>query len=306
MPSDTLFFGQSRTPLLGVCLLGLLLIPGCHSREGASASHSGDLVIERETVKTNAPSAQTAPAAPVEKPFVPAVTELTNSLGMVFVHVPGTRSLFNIHETRVKDYRAFVHATKRAWPAPGFRQGDTHPAVNVSWEDATMFCQWLTEKERAEGRLKPGWRYRLPRDEEWSVAVGLQEALTHQTRPRDLAEPGTYPWGGSWPPPRQAGNYGAELAVENFPHTAPVGSFAPNQRGLYDLGGNVWEWCEDKYEESEDYRVLRGASWRMRNPGDLLSSYRVGNASDLRLGTYGFRAVLELEPDSMPAPAGGK
>ena len=75
---------------------------------------------------------------------------------------------------------------------------------------------------------------------------------------------------------------------------APVGRFSPNQFGLFDMGGNVWEWCSDSFKNSIDFRVLRGASWRMRSPGDLLSSIEIGNVGHLRLSTYGFRVVLEL------------
>jgi WD40 repeat protein len=74
-----------------------------------------------------------------------------NSLAMKFVPVPGTNVLFSIWETRVEDYEVFVKATKRDWPKPSFGQTNEHPAVNVSWDDATAFCEWLTEQEREPG-----------------------------------------------------------------------------------------------------------------------------------------------------------
>ena len=99
---------------------------------------------------------------------------------MKFVPVPITggptdkqRVLFSVWDTRVQDYEAFQKETNREWPKPDFQQGPTHPAVMLSWEDAQAFCQWLTERERKEGRIGAGERYRLPSDHEWSCAVGI-------------------------------------------------------------------------------------------------------------------------------------
>jgi hypothetical protein len=99
-----------------------------------------------------------SPTATKEQPFV-------NSLGMKFVAVPGTNVLFSVWETRVKDYQAFCDATGRSWEKPRFQQTADNPAVNVSWEDAKAFCEWLSGKE--------GKGYRLPMDHEWSSAVGI-------------------------------------------------------------------------------------------------------------------------------------
>ena len=118
----------------------------------------------------------------------------TNTLGMVFTSVPGIAVSFSIWETRVQDYRKFViaansaqvrallnatnsaqFATRQPWPDPTLIQEPTHPAVNVSWDDARAFCRWLTDEEQRAGRLATNQSYRLPTDAEWSVAVGLPE-----------------------------------------------------------------------------------------------------------------------------------
>lgn len=101
---------------------------------------------------------------------------------MKFVPVPimggptkGKRVLFSIWDTRVQDYGAFVTETKHDWPKASFKQEPAHPAVNVSWDDAQAFCNWLTAHERKAGKLGAKECYRLPTDHEWSCAVGIGE-----------------------------------------------------------------------------------------------------------------------------------
>jgi formylglycine-generating enzyme required for sulfatase activity len=227
-------------------------------------------------------------AASKEQPYV-------NSLGMQFVPVPGINVLFSIWETRVRDYKVFVEETKREWAKADFEQTEEHPAVNVSWEDATAFCEWLTQSERKAARIAASQSYRLPGDEEWSVAVGLEKESGSTPKERQMKIKGVYPWGRKWPPPWGAGNYDPTVKVDDFAQTSPAGSFAANQNGIYDLGGNAWEWCADKYEPGETWRVLRGASWFIKDPDSLLSSNRGSLAPTTRYGNGGFRCVLVVE-----------
>ncbi len=247
-----------------------------------------------------------------------------NSLGMKFVPVPGTPVWFSIWDTRVKDFEAFVRATGHdatqgaftltadgvkqgvgSWKSPGFAQTGEHPVCCVSWEDAKAFCKWLTAKERSEGRLKAEQEYRLPTDAEWSVAVGLEGERGRTPEEKD-GKVGGYPWGTQWPPPKGAGNYAGEESKEGAPadwkviegyndgcpRTSPVGSFKANRLGLYDMSGNVWQWCEELCGSGMPLRVLRGGSWFDGDPRYLLSSIRVSNRPRFRLGYYGFRCVL--------------
>jgi len=226
-----------------------------------------------------------------------------NTLGMPFVPVPGTDVQFCIWETRVKDYAAYAAANAGVdanWKSPGFTQADTHPVVEVNWEDANAFCAWLTKKELAEGKIKAGEKYRLPTDAEWSVAVGLGRETGGTPEAKNMGVKDVYPWGKEWPPPKGAGNYSQILKVDfttgerldKFDYTSPVGSFAANQHGLHDLGGNVWEWCEDKHSPTSAFRVLRGASWGFILPVSLLSSDRYYDTPDYRGNGIGFRCVL--------------
>ena len=225
---------------------------------------------------------------------IPSGGLFTNTLGMVFTRVPGG-PMFSIWDVRVMDYGVYAAANPGAdtsWKYPGFVQGPDHPVVNVSWDDAQAFCTWLTKKERGEGRIKADQSYRLPTDAEWSVAVGLEGEVGSTPREKEGKIKGVYPWGRQWPPPKGAGNYDPALGADDYDYTSPVGSFKPNKHGLYDMGGNVWQWCEDRYEGEQISRVLRGASWNYVNPGILLSSYRDISNPGFRLSNVGFRCVL--------------
>jgi hypothetical protein len=232
-----------------------------------------------------------------------------NSLGMKLVPVPGTRVLFCIWETRVQDYAVYARAASDGidpWKDPGFRQDDNHPVVSVSWEDAKGFCEWLTQQEKERGELASGQDYRLPTDSERSCAVGLGGRDGRRaSQDQSGATSGGYPWGTQWPPPNGAGNYNDYDAVkiagfhDGWEDTAPVGSFKPNALGLYDLGGNVWEWCEDGENPSATSRVLRGASWDDESPEVLLSSYRRAQPTVFRWNNVGFRVVLARGQDKM-------
>jgi formylglycine-generating enzyme required for sulfatase activity len=195
----------------------------------------------------------------------------------------------------VKDYAAYAAASSGVdgeWNSVSFTQANTHPVVNVSWEDANAFCAWLTQKERAAGKITANQRYRLPTDAEWSVAVGLGRETGTTPEAKDGGIKDVYPWGNTWPPPKGAGNYNKSLKVDKFEHTAPAGSFAANKLGLHDRGGNVWEWCEDKYSPTFTGRVLRGASWVDVSPVGLLSCSRINDSPDFRSISVGFRCVL--------------
>ncbi len=235
--------------------------------------------------------------APRSQPRVPNLdSSFTNSLGMELVPVSGLDGvLFCKWETRVQDYEAFVRERPREWPKPSFAQGPMHPAVNVAWNNAVAFCEWLTEKERREGKIASDQRYRLPKDWEWSVAVGLNESRGGSPRDKGEKTPNVYPWNGgrgTWPPPRGAGNYSQSLNVDSFERTSPVGSFDAQANGLYDMGGNVWEWCDDFYDGRSGWGVLRGGSWRGDSSRALLSSCRNGFVPVNLYDNYGFRVVL--------------
>jgi formylglycine-generating enzyme required for sulfatase activity len=176
------------------------------------------------------------------------------------------------------------------------KTGPDYPVETASWYDAKEFCRRLTMS--LPDKLKGQYTFRLPTDAEWSVAVGLPEESGYTPAEKDEEIKAVYPWGTRWPPPNKAGNYddysSAKIPgfADGFDRTAPVGSFAANQFGLYDLGGNVWEWCEDWYDDNDEGRVLRGGSWFLSERRGLLSSFRNYRAPDFRDSNIGFRVVL--------------
>ena len=109
------------------------------------------------------------------------------------------------------------------WKSPGFQQTDDHPVVVVSWTDASEFCRWLAKKENKE--------YRLPTEAEWEYAcrAGTKTAYSGGDTPEGLAAIGINVKDG-----------------QRF--TSPVGGFQKNGFGLYNMHGNVWEWCQDWYD----------------------------------------------------------
>ena len=233
-----------------------------------------------------------------------------NSLGMKFVPVPitggptsGQRVLFSIWETRVQDFEVFVKETNYEWPKPPAGQGPTHPATFVSWDDAQAFCVWLTEHERKAGRLGTAESYRLPLDHEWSclVGIGKQEDPAKAPAEKSGKMPNVFPWGNG-PKPPGFGNYkGMETTkgqkarpgfhLDEFEEPAPVGSFPPDRNGVFDVTGNVWEWCEELLSPNEQKRFVRGGG---SGTSDLkrLCSDRWPFAANSRNHERGFRVVL--------------
>ena len=243
-------------------------------------------------------AAKAPAAASKEKPF-------ENSLGMKFVPIGiqtgGKTVLFSIWETRRQDYEAYANAKRGVdteWKNPGFEQTGEHPVVCVSYEDAVAFCAWLTQRERAAGKIGSGDEYRLPSDAEWSFAVGIGEKEDANATPKEKhAEiKDVWPWGTRWPPPEGAGNYdsysASKITADAYDRTSPVGKFQKNTHGLYDLGGNVWEWCSSYYDGSSGSRVLRGGSWIYGGRVGLVSSCRFDFRPGGRFSNFGFRCVV--------------
>jgi formylglycine-generating enzyme required for sulfatase activity len=247
-----------------------------------------------------------------------------NTLDVPYVPVGDIH--FATIETRVKDFTAFVEARNYdaeggmyslqkegfkqhgySWRNPGFPQTPEHPVVGISYEDAKYFCDWLTTKERSEGALTAAQFYRLPTDREWSEAAGVlnESGSTPEERSGKVK---VYAWGAG-PLRADTANYAGSEAASNapsgwpvisgyrdsFPRTAPVTSFAANSKGIYNLGGNVWEWCQDRFNATNNWCVIRGGAWSTSRPQELSLSSRRGYDPTFRHDDVGFRCVIATD-----------
>jgi formylglycine-generating enzyme required for sulfatase activity len=186
-----------------------------------------------------------------------------------------------------------------SWRNPSFDQRGDHPVIQVSWNDAQAFCDWLSKKS--------GKNVRLPTEAQWEYACRAGTTTA-------------YPWGDD-PDDGQGWANCADQSLKNkvpnapadwmffawddgFAFTSPVGSFKPNAFGLYDMIGNVWQWCGDRYGDYEQgpatdptgadtgsLRVLRGGSWS-NAPASCRSAFRFMTNPAFRLDRIGFRVVV--------------
>lgn len=128
-----------------------------------------------------------------------------------------------------------------SWKNSGLEQTDDHPVENVSWNDANKFCEWLSRRERVA--------YRLPTAAEWeySCRAGTKGTYVTGDDPEELAEVGNVADGTAR---KKFTDWTTISAEDGYVFTAPVGSFRMNPFGLYDMHGNVSEWCSDSYVRS--------------------------------------------------------
>jgi formylglycine-generating enzyme required for sulfatase activity len=187
------------------------------------------------------------------------------------------------YEVTNAQYRKFMDATEYKAPAcwddskfnaPG------HPVVSVSWDDAVAYAKWAGK--------------RLPTEAQWEKAA--RGGLVGKK----------YPWGDELT--HDYANYSGTGGRDKWEYTSPVGSFPPNGYGLYDMAGNVWEWCADWYDkdyyknspkqnpkgpDSGNIRVLRGGSWGTGDGYFLRAACRFDLEASVRYYYVGFRCSAQ-------------
>lgn len=244
----------------------------------------------------------------------------TNGMGMNFVPIPEHEILICTTETTIGQFTQFHSFEENPVPewrmdspagagkpgagvlfegewildpewtpsSPGFPVTDDHPVSGISSVDAWAFCTWLTMRERAEGRIGPEQRYRLPTTFEWALAgVGTVRADGNFARAEARDE--------HWPPSKAISE-----GDDGFPRTAPVASFGANRNGIYDMSGNVAEWVlppRQLLRTDTDLTTARflGFSWFHIVPDpEEGPTPRLSNRPGFRRTDIGFRVVLEL------------
>ena len=282
----------------------LVLIPAGEFMMGGGESAEDVAAFFKNTYGVNLAASDYASEYPqhrvrITRPFYLGTYQVTRGQFRQFVDATGYKTDAENDGKGGWGYNGDSYGQKPeyTWRNVGFEPTDQHPAVNVSWNDAVVFCAWLSGKE--------GKTYRLPTEAEWEYACRAgtttryssgddPETLAKIANVADAAAKATFPY---W---KNIIN-----ASDGFAFTAPVGQFQPNAFGLYDMHGNVWQWCADWYGTkyyavspvddpagpgSGTYRVCRGGSWMM-GPNGARSAFRSSNARDYRAGDQGFRVV---------------
>jgi formylglycine-generating enzyme required for sulfatase activity/serine/threonine protein kinase len=283
----------------GVGQIKLRLIPAGQfmmgSDESDPGSHSDEVVVRDGKRRKH--------LVRITQPFYLGVTEVTRGQFRIFADDTGYKTetekdgkgAFGWNE----ETKRFEQNPKFTWQNAGYQQSDEHPVVNVSWNDAQAFITWLSEKE--------GKAFRLPTEAEWEYACRAGtttrfssgddlESLASVANVADATAKEKFP------------RWTTIAARDGFVYTAPVGQFRPNAFDLYDMHGNVWEWCSDWYDanyykqsptddprgpDAAAIRVIRGGGWGGRLEY-CKSAYRLRLAPGDRCNAAGFRLALSL------------
>jgi formylglycine-generating enzyme required for sulfatase activity len=164
----------------------------------------------------------------------------------------------------------------------------TQPMIEVNWNDASNFCQWLTHVEIKQNRIPAKYHYRLPTEAEWEYCCRAGTTSIYNFQGGSESTLHKYAW----------------IDTNSNKQTHPVGQKLPNEWGLYDMHGNVWEWCQDIYREYSNNHavdpcsttaqigyVRRGGSW-INSASHCRSAYRNFWEADCAFNYLGFRIVL--------------
>ncbi|HLK54935.1 MAG TPA: SUMF1/EgtB/PvdO family nonheme iron enzyme [Chthonomonadaceae bacterium] len=172
----------------------------------------------------------------------------------------------------VKQYFQFLAANpehrKPQTPPWGWRNND--PIVNVSWDDAQDYCKWASQG---------GMKVHLPTEKEWEKAARG-------------AERQKYPWDNKWDGSKCVNSVGRH---RDNPETVGQYPRGASPYGVLDMAGNVWQWCEDKYDATHDYHVLRSGSWSSITPDYFRCAFRVRPYKPFTDSNNGFRCVVRTE-----------
>lgn len=195
------------------------------------------------------------------------------------------------------DYCPITREYRMKGGAGDFWGDENQPIVGINWKAADQFCKWLTKRESLAKRLPAGYEYRLPTEAEWEYACRASGS-----KDKAPTAPTFYCFGDN---PAMLSDY-AWFKSNSGGKTYPVGKMKPNAWGLYDMHGNVWEWCRDWYDgpyldievndpkgsdaSADSLKVLRGGSF-ISDSGELGCSSRYSMDYKTAKKNIGFRIV---------------
>jgi formylglycine-generating enzyme required for sulfatase activity len=215
------------------------------------------------------------------------------------------------HEVTQGQYLAVMGSNPSFFtPANGYDQNLNRPVDRVNWFGAVNYCTTLTTQERAAGRLPSGYVYRLPTEAEWEYACRAGTATSFNYGPALRSGMANFNGVYEFPPCEQQQFFCLNPAGTYLQRPTTVGSYAPNAWGLYDMHGNVWEWCSDWWSASlpggsvinptgpstGSQRVIRGGSW-YSYAFNCRATERFNPTPDSpsNVNDFGFRVVLAPE-----------
>ena len=228
-------------------------------------------------------------------------TEVTVGMYRSFVEETGHQSGAGYEGKGGRGYNASTEEweqnPKYTWKNNGFPQEENHPVANVDWNDAVAFCEWLSRKTKT--------RIQLPTEAQWEYAcrAGTTSSYYFGNAPEGLSKVGNVADGSA---KKQFSGWTTIESEDGYVFIAPVGIYRPNAWGLYDMHGNVWEWCSDWYDgsyydksptsdptgpSSGSDRVIRGGCWHY-HAKICRSAFRGSNSPDFRNASLGFRFSL--------------
>ena len=195
----------------------------------------------------------------------------------------------------------FVWEPKSDWRSPGFSQDDRHPVTCVSWDDASAYAKWLSERT--------GKRYRLLTEAEWEYAAraGTTTARYWSDDREQLCAHANGADHTARAEARHAAGWHVADCKDGYAYTAPVGTFRPNPFGLHDMLGNVREWTQDCWNGNYkgapadgsawstgdcELRAVRGGAW-IDSPVSLRAAARVGSPIEVKVFTRGIRVARD-------------
>ncbi|MDA1043703.1 MAG: SUMF1/EgtB/PvdO family nonheme iron enzyme [Verrucomicrobia bacterium] len=208
-----------------------------------------------------------------------------------FEWIEGVRLWVGKYEITNEQFRRFKARHDSLFRQNFSLNDPTQPAVRVTWNEAEAYCEWLNRTYK--DRVPKAFTFRLPSVLEW-----MKIARCGDNR--------IYPWGRSWPP--LYGNYSDLTAREQLVDWRGIEGYddgqvvscdvhlsGENEWGLFGIGGNVWEWCQDWFDTEHKYKTRAGGSWDFDQKENLRIDAIGFDRPDARYDTIGFRAVISMQ-----------